>query len=269
MKGSIAFMKQTVMCTITVLAIIIGGGNGAHAQEWDHEYVPFVEEGKVWNCISVTSPDTDEGTVNCIFTMSGDTIIGENLYKKVVCLHEDYYGDKDQHYYCAVREEAYRVFVVGAGAKEERPIYDFSYPQEIVILIYDEHDLTRASGYHNTFFPTKQLSFPVYYGEQIDYRYFRGDWIEGVGIYTGNPFVGGLHFNEPDQLFDHPIVVVSCINGDKVLFELEWMEEPASLKEMISNKTTEGGLYDIQGRRVKGTPKKGVYIQNGKAVVIK
>lgn len=28
-------------------------------------------------------------------------------------------------------------------------------------------------------------------------------------------------------------------------------------------------IYDLSGRRVKGTPKKGGYIQNGKKVVIK
>jgi hypothetical protein len=28
-------------------------------------------------------------------------------------------------------------------------------------------------------------------------------------------------------------------------------------------------FYDLNGRRVQGTPKKGVYIQNGKVVVIK
>ena len=45
-------------------------------QEWnhDHEYVPFVEEGKVWNCCSV-SPETDiYETIDCIFTVSGDTL---------------------------------------------------------------------------------------------------------------------------------------------------------------------------------------------------
>ena len=35
-----------------VLPMWFLGINEAWSQEWDHEYVPFVEEGKVWNCKS-------------------------------------------------------------------------------------------------------------------------------------------------------------------------------------------------------------------------
>lgn len=49
------------------------------AQEWnhDHEYVPFVEEGKVWNCSSISPETATVESIDCIFTMSGDTLIGK------------------------------------------------------------------------------------------------------------------------------------------------------------------------------------------------
>ena len=69
---------------MAVLAIIILESMNATAQEWDHEYVPFVEDGKIWNC-TVRTPEVILDEINCIFTMKGDTLIDENLYKKVFC----------------------------------------------------------------------------------------------------------------------------------------------------------------------------------------
>ena len=43
--------------------------------------------------------------IDCIFTMCGDTLMNGKEYKKVYCQFEEYYGDKERHYYCAVREE--------------------------------------------------------------------------------------------------------------------------------------------------------------------
>lgn len=93
-------MKKSIF--MAVLAIIILESMNATAQEWDHEYVPFVEEGKVWNC-SVRTPEVGIDEINCIFTMKGDTVIGENHYKNVFCQFREYFGDDKQHYYCAVR----------------------------------------------------------------------------------------------------------------------------------------------------------------------
>ena len=44
---------------------------------------------------------------------------------------------------------------------------------------------------------------------------------------------------------------------------------PDSVEEMVKGETGhEKVLYDLQGRRVEATPKKGIYIVNGKKVVI-
>ena len=42
-----------------------------------------------------------------------------------------------------------------------------------------------------------------------------------------------------------------------------------SVRSVESSQLSSGALYDLSGRRVQGTPQKGVYIQNGKVVVIK
>ena len=51
---------RIVLRNITMLVIILIGSMKAVAQEWDHEYFPFVEEGKVWNCHAVINHDDDK-----------------------------------------------------------------------------------------------------------------------------------------------------------------------------------------------------------------
>ena len=117
------------------------------AQE-ERVYVPFVEEGKVWycgyshpgSCFPQTFEDPKGDGIDCVFTMCGDTQINDKIYKKVYCQFEDYYGDNEQHYYCAVREDAYRVYMIEDGATEEKLLYDFSSPEESLILTYNNQN---------------------------------------------------------------------------------------------------------------------------------
>jgi hypothetical protein len=46
-------------------------------------------------------------------------------------------------------------------------------------------------------------------------------------------------------------------------------EYQTGIQAPTSSQDHAGYIYDLSGRRVQGTPKKGVYIQNGKVVVIK
>ena len=81
----------------------------------EHEYIPFVEEGKVWYCgynhpgvtFHATAEDPSAKGIDCIFTMQGDTEINGKTYKKVYCQFKEYYGDENQHYYCAVSKGMY------------------------------------------------------------------------------------------------------------------------------------------------------------------
>ena len=74
---------QTVLRSMAILTAILLGNMSTNAQEPDDEYIPFVEEGKVWYCgynhPGVTTPPTPESpfgkVIDCIFTMSGDTEI--------------------------------------------------------------------------------------------------------------------------------------------------------------------------------------------------
>lgn len=256
--------KQEFMA---VLAIIILESINATAQEWDHGYVPFVEEGKVWNCSAITPLVDPLDEEACIFTMMGDTLIGENNYKKVFCKFKVYFGDDKQHYYCAVREEAYRVFIIAAETKEEKLLYDFSHPQETLILSYDDNKFARGTGYHNKYFPTNQMTFGLWGTEDgINYNKGLDEWIEGVGSVNVNPFSCELICDKPS--FGYPIDVISCIiNEDAPLFLIYWFESPTSIRSALKSvPNTNAQIYDLQGHPVTGKPTRGLYIQNGRKV---
>ena len=271
---------RIVLRNITMLAIIMIGSMKAVAQEWDHEYFPFVEEGKVWNCHAVITHDDYLTPFNCIFTMRGDTLINDNTYKKVSCQFKDFYGDEEQHYYCAVREEDYRVFIVEAETKEEKMLYDFSHPQEDILLSNDDLKYVRGAGYeHGFLFPRRgQLCFMLFEGYEINNNHlYNNEWIEGVGSYLCNPFAVVLPaINIIDPFFGYPFVLISCMKDEKCMFYADWMirtynpeeEKWTSIQEM-SKSTSDAPIYDLQGRRLSAAPQKGVYIQNGKKKLVK
>jgi hypothetical protein len=206
------------------------------SQEGRRDYVPFVEEGKAWYCeydhFDVDQPplkDPMGNSIDCIFTMHGDTLINDREYKKVYCQFEEYYGDKEQHYYCAVREKAYQVFIIEGGTMEEKLIYDFNHPKELINITYNGFKFARTGGYHRYDYLPGQLEYSVcsYSGNEVDYSNGSSYWFDGVGAPLNNPFA----FELPFLPFDEPklgkdIVVRTCMKDGKCIYMLDWLAEP-------------------------------------------
>ena len=246
----------------------------------EHEYIPFVEEGKAWICRddygiygSLTGGDV-------IFTMTGDTEINGKTYKKVYLQFPGYFGDEEQHYHCAVREEDCRVFVVEPETEEENLLYDFSRPEEILELSYDDQTFVRNAGCQDGFCFPNQMHYRLYSNvDAINKGYSGiGDWIEGVGAIHVDPFAREFHVKESSKI-PTAIFVQKCMNSEGVII---WKQptRPTSIQETLNNTPISVPLYDLQGRRLNAQPsnachtstfrlKKGVFIQNGKKVVVK
>ena len=258
------------------------GISKAVAQEGNREYVPFVEEGKVWYCgyshADETFPRTPEDPtghgIDCIFTMRGDTLIGNKEYKKVYCQFEEYYMDKDLHYYCAVREDAYQVLIIEAEAKEEKLIYDFSLPGECIALPFDfnGYKFVRTGGGQRYGFLSGQLEYTVckFMGNEVDYSNDPGSWIDGVGNPLGNPFAfefSQLIYDKPQ--LGKPICVITCMKDGKYIFKSEWLAAPVGptsigVRSHTVNSPKDSPYYDLQGIKLQKSPQKGIYIQDGK-----
>ena len=263
MKRKGSFLR----CFAIVLVYSCLGIQQVSAQDWDHEYVPFVEEGKEWNCKTVRVDSHETNSIDCIFTISGDTLIDNCNYKKVLCEYEEFYGDKEQHYFCAVREIAYQVRFIKENQAEEMLLYDFGLPKDTLWMSYDDNEFARTRGHHRRYFPTRQYAYnlcAIVNGE-VNSSYSYGFWIEGVGYAYGNPFEFTLErFNHK---FPNDICVMSCRKGDELYFDFEWTAAPTSVSAPQTQVSTSEKLFDLQGRRILGEPKHGVYIQNGKKVI--
>ena len=250
----------------------------------EREYVPFVEQGKVWYCgyehgwgtLPATLEDPEGEGIDCTFTINGDTLVNDKDYKKVLCQFEEYYGDSEQHYYCAVREEAYQVFIIEEEETEEKLIYDFSNSKEILTLTYNGYQIVRSdSGRRWQFLPGQfeySLCLP---SDEMDWRYRIGQWVEAVGAPFANPFAFELHRNFYDEpKFGKHIAVRSCIKDGKYVYNVDWMATPVVPTSIddnnhIDKSPKESNFYDLQGRQIDNTPTRGIYIVNGKKMLIK
>ena len=232
-------------------------------------YIPFVEEGKAWICRddygiygSLTGGDV-------IFTMTGDTEINGKTYKKVYLQFPGYFGDEEQHYHCAVREEDCKVFVVEPETEEENLLYDFSRPEEILELSYDDQTFVRNAGCQDGFCFPNQMHYRLYSNvDAINKGYSGiGDWIEGVGAIHVDPFAREFHVKESSKI-PTAIFVQKCMNSEGVII---WKQptRPTSIQETLNNTPISVPLYDLQGRCLTSQPSKGVFIKNGKKVVVR
>ena len=281
MRNYSSSFKLGIYGLVTVVCCCFGTPR-AVAQEGGREYVPFVEEGKIWYCggdpnigIGPITPEHPEGEgIICVFSMCGDTLINDRKYEKVYCQFGEYYGDEEQHYYCAIREEAHQVFIIETESEEEKLLYDFRCPEEIITLTYNDIKFARTAGYRRYRFLPGQMMYAVciYSGDEIDYTHSPGFWVEGVGCPGSNPFA----FEFSKYLFNQPklgryIFVRTCMKDGKYIFSMDWMSEPIDTSSIVNisdtNNSPNNTYYDLQGRRLTGEPGKGIYIQNGRKIM--
>ena len=189
--------------------------------------------------------------------MTGDTEINGKIYKKVYLQFPGYFGDEEQHYHCAVREEDCRVFVVESETEEENLLYDFSCPEEILELSYDDQTFVRNAGCQDD--SNVDAINKGYNGI--------GDWIEGVGAIHVDPFAREFHVKESSKI-PTAIFVQKCMNSEGVII---WKQptRPTSIQETLNNTPISVPLYDLQGRCLTSQPSKGVFVKDGKKVVVR
>ena len=54
---------------------------------------------------------------------------------------------------------------------------------------------------------------------------------------------------------------------DNIIF---WIQTPEMVGiENVTLKVNDGAVYDLRGRKVEGALRKGIYIQNGKKIMVK
>lgn len=210
------------------------------------DYVPFVEDGKVWNMelVSTWQSWPDYGIVrNETWELKGDTVIKGTSYIK-------YYEEGGLR--GAMREEDKKVYFLNVNNNQETLLYDFNLTEGGRINNYEtEYVLTAEDHVKSGEYVFRRMKI-VDVNDSRNTNY----WIEGIGALEGpcNPFysmrTGGVD-----------ISIASCYVGGQCIYDkglVDGIERPSA----IENGTT--AIYDLQGHKLTKRPDKGLYIENGK-----
>ena len=241
------------------------------------DYHPLLKEGKVWNIYYSNYSRSFE--LNFCVKVLGDTIVdNEQCYKAtsetidiatgnviskgggVVVLLE-----KDRKVY-ERRNDIWRF------------LYDFNLQQGDVKVINDvsKQEVLAIDGVEvngKTFRRMTLKETYAYYGDTVSVT---GYWVEGVGSSFGLlspdnwPAMGGTFYLE--SCFEDGECIFTAADFDKQGIDINTGVESLYNEQCTMNKGTQectmnNVLFDLQGRRIQGSPKHGVYIQNGKKVM--
>ena len=259
-------MKKRLLF-VTILLLVTG-----HLFAQEIESRPFAENHKLWVQEYVQYKSE--------YYTDGDTIIaGKNCFR-VFEINKDPNGTiTDQKYYGAIFDEGKKSYFISPNAETSELLFDFEVSEDDHFTINNcemwvEKDsvIESCNRYyrrlllHNLTNEEKNIEYGEYY-------YVPGFWIEGIGSnspYFSNPslWIGTFWFR-----------LVECYVEGELIYrdprynpQVDSIESPQSVSEGKRNT-----LYDLSGRRVSvsSVPSvssvlpKGVYIQNGKKVVMK
>ena len=279
MKG-ISLLFAWALCMISM---------PASAQTSELEYRPFAEDGKLW--------ETKMGGIkenvyyNCI---DGDTIINGENWKKVY----NYIAfPGKESYYVAVRDVGKKVYAIAKGSTKPRLLYDFGMKVGDIVkcgvegnafaclLDAGEHPDTLLGFYYVSYLRVERietisvkglqhrrfvLTFLDHYQEPLrnenEFEHNNVIWVEGVGSGAG-PFAPWLLLPPRNRIIQYCYVNKDCIFSSSGFYE---NSEPAAIGTALYGKDESGFIYDLQGRRTDDAlSAKGIYIQNGRKVVVK
>lgn len=237
------------------------------------DYRELVEEGKQWTVGIWGDGHFDSRQDFCI---TGDTLVGGQTYKKLVCtaFRRGSLG-ADVRLCGFLREENRKVWGVVPGATSEYLLYDFSLCSGDTIVVeamddtYSQQTTLKALYlyYGHNEYGLKSygiLSPEIHDGWQ--------EWVVGIGNTTGAPL---RNFSTQEGMSEE--ILVSCRVGETVLyydaFEASRLARDIDTGDGLSDKSApskmlNGKIFDLSGRPVQRATR-GFYITGGKKYLAK
>ena len=282
-------MKRIILSFLVFLPFVLNA---------QHAYQSLVVDGKDWVSVYLRETQTfhfengrivgsdrteDYGEMHEV--LQGDTVIDGHTYKKVQTTTP--YSS-----YCnfALREEDRKVFAYVFNPKQEFLLYDFNAEVGDAVMAGMQGNRSKKC----TIVAKKEVQLQ---GEPFNFyavevtegagQSYRSYWVEGIGSPMGIQFEPAYapiphHPNEGDindlETYTGPYITTYdsdlfdyCKLGDSVLGTREeiWAYTTGIHPTVINSPSASDTYYDLSGRRVKGTLMKGVYIRNGRKVVVK
>lgn len=281
--------RLSIACLLCAFAI------SAHAQTGKEEHLPFAQEGKTW--------ETREGMImENIYgnSIDGDTLINGENWKKVYNYHG--FPDFNYTYYAAIRDVEEKVYAIAKGSNRPRLLYDFGLKEGQTVRCGVEGNafgcLLDADEKPDTLLgfefasslrveridtiETRGLKFRRFTLTFLDHfkyplidKQFKNEqgilydtgnviWVEGIGSNVG-PFFPWWPL-QPQHAF-----VMRCSVDQTLIFgSSDFYQYSTAIQSVRSRlQNDNGAIFDLHGRRLFSILAKGVYIQNGKKVIVK
>lgn len=231
-------------------------------QALESAYRPFVEENKVW-----TYKNSDEQPFIYRYHMKGDTIIDGQRCLKLYGSNLDNSGKTV--YVGAFRESNRKVYYYPAGQTKANYLYNFALQageqddftgtfigDVKTTKIADAYEIGDGGIVHiHIFSETKQFD-PQKFGE----------WVEGVG--PANWFDLTMAQGFSLMGFSGERNLLDCSVSGQSIYRTSLFDEYTGIEDINRPPYQQReGLYDLQGRRLKQKPVKGMYIQDGRKVI--
>ena len=226
---------------------------------------------KVWT-MGFFSP-YQEGEVDMIeYRLDGDTIIGNVTYMRQYQRELKKDEGTPQEWKatgCFIGQTGSRIFYYQKGNQEDpQLLMDFSVTAGDVIpynlegmpsylMVENVSDTILISS-------TDRQSRKCIYVKDIEYN-VNDVWIENIGSLEF-----GIEAYFMNRLSGSIPRLLRCTDGGTVLYEHPDAAVILSISHpLVQNWSSDFVTYDLQGRRLESQPEKGIYIQNGKKVMIK
>ena len=248
-------------------------------------YHKIAIEGKRWNYIHYYIDEAGEHYEPYSYVVKGDTIARRTRYKKL------YYQDKNIEYPVCLLYESGR-------AIDKCDFGDNSYDMPIHTTFFDfaRNDIGRVFSwkaamnegntnwmvYNIDTINVNNRSFRRYtclqkYSEldqeletiENEDGVWRDIWVEGVGSAVSGIEDEVPYHEPPIRTASEYTSFVSCYEDDECIFTANDFFISTVMRSVRKSTDKDTIIFDLQGRRLNDKPNKGVYIQNGKKLVIK
>ncbi len=256
------------------------------------KYHPFVEEGKEWIVLR-----GDMGDTYRIYTMKGDTVINGTTWKKSGFRDYRWWDYREFSSFSGFfREEDGKVYYLPVYDSIQCYLYDydlnktvdrFYVKQDSVGFLFMDMNLevgdtcntwsmwpgTTGMQYYpkSTAYKVEWVEYNGQMRKKINMKYAKKGmtWVEGIASFNGYPWE-----NDGDLGWGDSAALALCRTPNEVLYKDDLLYDGAiefyenlKLSIRVPQREEESAYFDLQGRRLREAPKRGVYIKDGKAVV--
>jgi hypothetical protein len=169
------------------------------------QYVPLVTENVEWQTLSTTYPfefQMAKTITHQIYTLNGDTVIGNLTYKKI-CLKTKIDEQTKYDYFGAIREKNKKIYYIGDGYFTSSPYYNISLAKVKAMK-------ECLSSYKNDGQEMVLYDFNSKAGDYIQWGYNYSQIIYEDSVLVGNSYRRRLNLSNNDKIVEG---IGSVMNG--------------------------------------------------------